>query len=111
MRQAIVTVTCDIDGAPDAETVAFEYAGAACEIDLCAPHRAELRQLMAGIAAHARPAARVPAAAHHAVGPRSARGRAQRAAQRAWIRDRHPDVADRGRLPARYIAEWEASHS
>lgn len=101
-QQTVVSLTCDIEGNPDARTYAFNLAGKAYLIDLDDDCAAELRARFAPFAEHARKVT-APAA--------KPRDRNRSAAIRAFARERYPDLAPRGRFPNWLVKEYEAAQS
>jgi hypothetical protein len=96
-----VTVIDDIDGSDAAETVKFGLDGRYYEIDLTAGHAGELR---GELEPFTRAARKLPASAY----------RKKRASRddlpdiRAWARARGHKVSERGKIPARIVAEYDA---
>lgn len=130
-------VLCDLDDAdgrrPGVATVTITIDGADYPLDVCQEHVELLRALPAGEAPQSprattarrpsnapaggggaakrprKPAAKSPGAAPRRQ-PNSRRSRQQRLADaRAWARSQGRDVADRGRLPAGLLEEYEAA--
>lgn len=101
-----VVVTDDLDGSPDAETVAFSFNGQGYEIDLAQKNLAKFeKSLRPFIDAGRRTAAR------RAV--RAARGsavRIDRAAVRTWAASQGIKVSERGRISADVLRQYEAAH-
>lgn len=96
----------DIDGAPAAETLTFVIDGIHYEMDLSTDNAARFRE---DLAAWTAPARRVGGRRL----PNTARG--QRPGNneiRAWARDRGHQIAERGRIPAAIVAEYQqATHT
>jgi nucleoid-associated protein Lsr2 len=108
VRKASVVMTDDIDGSPDAGTVAFGLDGVSYEIDLAQPNMARLAEAFAPfIAAGRRVSLRRPATAGR--GAKSARS-TDRTAVRAWARQAGLTVSERGRISAEVIRQYEAAH-
>ncbi|MCL1801411.1 MAG: Lsr2 family protein [Promicromonosporaceae bacterium] len=103
----------DIDGSEAHETIHFSIDGKHYEIDLKNEHAVQLRDALGRFTAVARPVV------HRTTGTRtSTRGTAARAAAadkerlakiRDWARAHGHQVADRGRIPAKIEAEYEAA--
>ena len=107
-KRTIVTITDDLDGSEDAETVTFAYDGSSYEIDLSEENRRKLEEALQPFIDAGRPLS----------GSRSA-GAASRprrgvplnlAAVRAWAVDNGHEVNQRGRIPAAVIEAYEAAH-
>ncbi len=105
-KNVSVVITDDLDGSPDAETVAFSFGGQSYEIDLGKKNLAKLQKsLQPFMDAGRRTAQRRTA--------RSARGaapRIDRAAVRAWALEQGLKVSERGRISADVMRRYEASH-
>jgi hypothetical protein len=100
-----VVVTDDLDGTPDAETVAFSVEGQSYEIDLSQKNLARLQKSLqpfvdAGRRTTVRKAAR---SGRSAV-------RVDRAAVRAWANAQGLQVSERGRISAEVMSKYEAAH-
>jgi hypothetical protein len=101
-----VVVTDDLDGSPDAETVAFGFDGHSYEIDLGKKNRARLQKsLQPFMEAGRRTAVRRTAKA-----PRAAGSRIDRAAVRAWAAGQGLKVSERGRISAEVMTRYAAAH-
>lgn len=99
-----VVITDDLDGSPDAETVAFSFDGQAYEIDLGKKNLAKLgKSLQPFMDAGRRTARRKTAKA-------SAGQRVDRAAVRAWAATQGLKVSERGRISAEVMSRYEATH-
>jgi len=106
----------DLDDAPGAKTYHFMLDGKHYEIDLHEVHYNQLRDALGRFTKVARP---VAAPTHHR-GAGRPKGTVRRAtpsvdrerlnAIRAWARGKGYTVADRGRVPANIIAEYDAHH-
>jgi Lsr2 len=100
-----VVVTDDLDGSPDAETVAFGFNGQSYEIDLGQKNLAKLQKsLQPFMEAGRRTAQRRAAKAG-----RSAGSRIDRAAVRAWAASQGLKVSERGRISAEVLSKYEAA--
>jgi Lsr2 len=100
-----VVVTDDLDGSPDAETVAFGFDGHSYEIDLGKKNRARFQKsLQPFMDAGRRTAHRRTARAARSTGPRI-----DRAAVRAWAAGQGLKVSERGRISAEVLSRYEAS--
>jgi Lsr2 len=101
-----VVVTDDLDGSPDAETVAFGFDGHSYEIDLGKKNRAKLeKSLQPFMEAGRKTAARKAAKAPRAAGPGI-----DRAAVRAWAAGQGLKVSERGRISAEVMSSYDAAH-
>jgi hypothetical protein len=101
-----VVVTDDLDGSPDAETVAFGFYGRGYEIDLGKKNRAKFeKSLQPFINAGRRTALRRTARP-----ARGARTRTDNAAVRAWAASQGLKVSERGRISADVVSQYEAAH-
>lgn len=116
-QKVLVQLLDDLDGTPteDGQTVSFALDGVTYEIDLKPANADKLREVLAVFVGSARrvggrskrgtaaaPGARRPAA--------DARSKEQTRAIREWARQNGHDLADRGRIPAGVIQEFEAAH-
>ena len=101
-----VVVTDDLDGSPDAKTVAFGFDGHSYEIDLGKKNRARFQKsLQPFMDAGRRTAHRKTAKA-----PRAAGSRTDRAAVRAWAAGQGLKVSERGRISAEVMSKYDAAH-
>lgn len=101
-----VITTDDLDGSPDAETLAFSYAGYSYEIDLSTKNRAKLQKsLQPFINAGRRTAHRRTAKSPRGAGPRT-----DRAAVRTWAGGQGLKVSERGRISAEVLRKYDAAH-
>ena len=92
----------DIDGGPAKETLQFRLGAVEYEIDLNAANARRFRTQMAPFIDHARKTSRGP---RRPARPASAR---QHSADiRAWAKEHHIAVSDRGRIPATVIQQYE----
>ena len=103
----------DIDGSEAHETIHFSIDGKHYEIDLKNEHAVQLRDALGRFTAVARPVV------HRGSGRTTTRGTAARAAAadkerlakiRDWARAHGHQVADRGRIPANIVADYEAAN-
>jgi hypothetical protein len=107
MTQRIqVLLVDDLDGSPAEETVSFSLDGVSYEIDLTAPHAAEMREAMAQWIASSRRA-----------GGRTSRGRGRRQGAdnqvsviRAWALANGYQISDRGRVSAEIREAYAKVH-
>ncbi|MEV4254719.1 Lsr2 family protein [Spirillospora sp. NPDC052269] len=104
-QKTIVVMTDDLDGGDAEETVSFALDGVGYEIDLNAANAAKLRERFEPFVANARKAARRPAKPS-----RSAGNREQSAEIREWAKQNGIPVNDRGRIPAKVIEQYNATH-
>jgi hypothetical protein len=101
-----VVVTDDLDGSPEAETVAFAFNGQGYEIDLGQKSRAKLeKSLQPFVDAGRRTAQRRTGKAARDTGPSI-----DRAAVRAWAVGQGLKVSERGRISAEVMSKYEAAH-
>lgn len=113
-----VLLVCDLHDEEVAgdESVAFSLDGAAYEIDLCAAHADELRDVMATYVGSAR---RSGGRATGGRGGRRGRGsagsssgatRGSSSDVREWARGQGYEVSERGRIPASILDAYHAAH-
>jgi Lsr2 len=101
-----VVISDDIDGSEGAETVTFSVDGVTYEIDLAAKNRAKLDKAIGPYVAVARKVSR-----RHPTGNARPNGhRTDRAAVRAWARERGLKVSERGRISADVMQQYQAAH-
>jgi hypothetical protein len=101
-----VVVTDDLDGSPEAETLAFSFDGQSYEIDLGKKNLENLQKsLQPFMDAGRRTAQRRTAKAVRGAGPRI-----DRAAVRTWAADQGLQVSERGRISAEVMSKYEAAH-
>jgi hypothetical protein len=100
-----VVVTDDLDGSPDAETVAFSFNGQSYEIDLAEKNLARFeKSLQPFMEAGRRTAQRRAVKTARAAGTRI-----DRAAVRAWAAGQGLKVSERGRISAEVLSKYEAA--
>jgi hypothetical protein len=98
-----VVVTDDIDGSVGAEAVSFSFDGHGYEIDLGPDNRKQLSEtLRPFIDASRRTSGRRLA--------RNTAARTDRAAIRAWAAGQGMQIAERGRISADVIRQYDAAH-
>ena len=98
-----VVGTDDIDGSAGAETVAFSFEGQGYEIDLAPDNQAKMKASFGPfIEAGRRMAQRRPV--------RGTRSRSDLSAVRKWAQDQGMSVAERGRISADVLAQYDAAH-
>jgi hypothetical protein len=102
-----VVVTDDLDGSSDADSVTFAFDGVTYEIDLSEQNRAKLEAAVAPFIDAGR---RVSRGRSRRSTSRPANPNADRAAVRAWARERGLKVSERGRISADVIGQYEAAH-
>jgi hypothetical protein len=132
-KTLIVQLTCDrckaekgenVDGA---ETVSFGFDGYDYSLDLCKEHAEDFHNTVQGLigwssdrtrSGGGRRAARRAGAADEVAGggggtpARSSADRERLKAIREWARENgHPNLGDRGRIPAAIVAAYEASRA
>jgi hypothetical protein len=107
MAKAVnVVITDDLDGSPDAQTVAFSFDGHSYEIDLGKKNLARLeKSLQPFIDAGRRTARRRAARSSRGAGPS-----VDRAAVRAWATAQGLKVSERGRISAEVLSKYDAAH-
>ena len=101
-----VVITDDLDGSPDAETVAFGFEGRSYEIDLGKKNRAKLEKSLQPFM----DAARRTAQRRTARAPRAAGARTDRAAVRTGAAAQGLKVSERGRISAEVMSKYDAAH-
>jgi hypothetical protein len=100
-----VVVTDDLDGSPDAETVAFAFNGQSYEIDLGQKNLAKFeKSLQPFMAAGRRTSQRRTAKV-----ARASSTRIDRAAVRSWAAAQGIKVSERGRISADVLRQYEAA--
>jgi hypothetical protein len=102
-----VTITDDLDGSPNAETVTFGLDGVSYEIDLTQKNREKLVRTMGPYLEAAR---KVGSARSRTGTTRRSAARVDRAAVRAWASDNGLKVSERGRISAAVLEQYEATH-
>jgi Spy/CpxP family protein refolding chaperone len=102
-----VVVSDDLDGSPNAETVAFGFDGVNYEIDLAEKNRAKLAQDFAPYVGAARKVSQRRPRSTNAPQPAS---RVDRAAVRAWAKEQGLKISERGRIGAEIMQQYEAAH-
>jgi hypothetical protein len=105
-KEMKLVLTDDLDGSPGAETVSFALDGTAYEIELSEKNAAALREVLEPYIAKARKAGR----AARGAGRRSAGGKTDTAAVRAWAKSNGYEVSERGRIPSAVLEAYEAAH-
>ncbi len=98
--------TDDVDGSEGAGAVRFGLDGVAYEIDLGEGNRAKLEGDLAPFIA----AARRPDRDYRRSRGRVASVSADRGAVRAWARESGLGIAERGRISAEILRQYEATH-
>jgi Lsr2 len=105
-KNVSVVVTDDLDGSPDAETVAFSLDGHNYEIDLGEKNRAKLEKSLQPFV----DAARRTSSRRTAKAAPGGRSRTDNAAVRAWATAQGLKVSERGRISADVVGKYEAAH-
>jgi len=104
----------DIDGSEGRHTIDFALDGQHYEIDLNDHHADELRKALEHWISYARrkpaPTRTTRTATRGSARSSSGRSRHELVMIREWARSHGHTVSDRGRIPAKIIAEYEASH-
>nr|WP_116245539.1 Lsr2 family protein [Nocardiopsis sp. FIRDI 009] len=99
----------DLDGGEAEETVTFGLDGSVYEIDLSAGNAAKLREALTPFVEAARKApAKSGRGTARRGGSRNAPSRERSAEIRAWAKAAGKPVNERGRIPAKIVAEYEA---
>jgi Lsr2 len=101
-----VVVTDDLDGSPDAETVAFSFNGQSYEIDLGQKNLAKLEKSLRPFIDAGR---RAPRSGRPVRPGRPASARVDRAAVRAWAIAQGMKVSERGRISSEILRQYEAT--
>ena len=101
-----VVITDDLDGSPDAETVAFGFEGRNYEIDLGKKNRAKLEKSLQPFMDVARRSTQ----RRTAKASRGSGSRTDRAAVRAWAAEQGLKVSERGRISAEVMSKYDAAH-
>ena len=96
----------DLDGGPAQETLQFRLDSTDYEIDLNAANARQFRTEMAPFIDRARKASRGQSRPS-----RPASARQHSAAVRAWAKEHHIDVSERGRIPASVVRQYEARNA
>ena len=94
----------DLDGGPAEETLHFQLGAHEYEIDLNAKNASRFRAQMAPFVSHARKSGR-----GRQRSTRTASNRQHSADARAWAKEHGIQVADRGRIPAEVLMQYEAA--
>ena len=100
-----VVVTDDLDGSPEAETVAFSFNGQSYEIDLSEKNLAKFEKSL-------RPfmdAGRRTTQRRAVKAARGTAARIDRAAVRTWAAGQGFKVSERGRISAEILRQYEAA--
>jgi hypothetical protein len=109
-RIETVTLISDLDQSTADETVTFGLDGKNYQIDLSEGQAGQLRELLSPYLAASRRAGNGTAGGK-ARAPRASARRGDQGAVRAWARDNgYPDLADRGRVPAKVLQAYAAAH-
>jgi nucleoid-associated protein Lsr2 len=101
-----IVITDDLDGSPDAETVAFSFDGHSYEIDLGKKNLARLQKSLQPFM----DAGRRTAESRTAKTGRDTGSRTDRAAVRAWAAGQGLKVSERGRISAEVMSKYAAAH-
>lgn len=102
-RKVSTIITDDIDGSQGAEAVGFGIDGMAYEIDLGPANRERLHSsLLPFIAAGRRAGQRKSA--------RRTRSRSDTTAIRSWAQEQGLHIAERGRISAEIVSQYDAAH-
>jgi hypothetical protein len=106
--QTIVRLLDDIDQSDADETVKFGLDGVQYEIDLSAKNAEKLREALNDFVTSARRSTGTGLTKRRITGP-ARNDSAQNKAIREWAQAQGKKVADRGRVPAEIVAEYEAA--
>ena len=112
-RKAIVKLVDDLNGGKADESLTFALDGVEYAIDLSTKNATRLRGLLAEFVGHSR---RTGGRKQRGATPaqtvvRAGGDKAQNQAIREWARSNGKQIADRGRIPAELIAEFQAMHA
>jgi hypothetical protein len=108
-RKVEVQLLDDIDGTPADETVTFGLDGRVYEIDLSATRASKLRGDLDRYVHAARRVGRGNVTSRTGLPARTGRGDpAQNAAIREWARRKKIQLADRGRIPRKFVEQYHA---
>jgi Lsr2 len=105
-RKVQVLLVCDMHGC-EAEargTISFAFGSAAFEIDLCASHEHDLHGVLQTYISHGRKVMPTRRPAH------DPQQRQHAADIRRWARKRGIKVSDQGRIPAKVMELYAATH-
>ncbi|HUB38051.1 MAG TPA: Lsr2 family protein [Streptosporangiaceae bacterium] len=102
-----VVVSDDLDGSPNAETVAFGFDGVNYQIDLAEKNRAKLAE---DFAPYVNAGRKVSQRRPRSANARQSGSRVDQAAARAWAKEQGLKVSARGRISAEIIQQYEAAH-
>mgnify|MGYP001296163206 CR=1 FL=1 len=108
MQKAVVSLIDDLDGSEADVTIRFGYEGQDYEIDLNSDHAAEMRDKIAGYAAHART---IRAHRPGRAPTRTAASRQYSAQMRAWATEHGFAIKERGRVPVEVVQAYEEARS
>jgi hypothetical protein len=108
-KKVSVMTTDDLDGSPDAETVAFGVDGVTYKIDLAPANKSRLADAIAPYIAAGRKVG-VSGGSRRRLGRPAGGGRVDRAAVRAWAREAGLAISARGRISAEIMSRYEATH-
>lgn len=104
-----MSITDDIDGSPNAETISFSFDGTSYEIDLGKKNRTALEKALKPYIAAAEPVSR--RSSGRGGGRRSSGGpKRDLAAIRAWAHEQGYEVSERGRIAQAIVEEYDAAH-
>ena len=105
-QTTVITITDDIDGSKNAETVTFSFDGQAYEIDLAEKNLRKFRKGLQPFIDSGRRTQR-PTAARS---PRSTTPKSNSSDIRAWAAAQGLAISERGRIPAAVVAKYQAAH-
>ena len=108
-KTTVTSVTDDIDGSANAETVTFGYSGASYEIDLSKKNAAALDKLLKPYIEAGRKVSGTNRRAASKGGSRRA-AKVDLGAVRAWAKDNGFSVAERGRISAEVVDAYNAAN-
>ena len=107
-QKVSVILIDDIDGGEAGETIQFGLDGTRYEIDLSTQNAGRLRAVLAPYVEKAR---KVAGPAGRPGRPRKAAASGRNREVREWAKERGFEVSERGRIPARVTAAYEAATS
>lgn len=105
-KTVAVVISDDLDGSPNAETVAFGLDAGSYEIDLSEQNRTKLEQT---IAPYIRAGRRVARSRGRASAGRQGR-RTNLSDVRTWAKENGLQVSERGRISTEVMQKYEAAH-
>jgi Lsr2 len=108
-KKTHVTITDDLDGSENAQTVSFGFEGLSYEVDLAKKNKAELQKAPAPFIEAGRKVSTHPRRRGTDHG-RPGGSSVDRGAVRAWAAQNGIQVAERGRISADVLERYRAAH-